>query len=66
MDKRQLAWYLYWRAEVRQCRFPDTGLDYVTLYATELINGFGMSSVVDGYEQLMGLWLNYRDRMPPL
>ncbi len=66
LDKRQLAWYLYWRSQVRQGQYPDTYLDYITLYATELINGFGIPSVMAGYRQLEALWLNYRQRFEPL
>lgn len=66
MDKRQLAWYLFWRDEVRQGRYPETGLDYIRLFALELINGFYATDVLDGYELLEKLWLNYRNQFPAL
>lgn len=66
MDKRQLAWYLYWREEVRQGRYPETGLDYIRLLALELINGHGAPSVLAGYDLLEKLWLNYRGQFPSL
>lgn len=66
MDKRQLAWYLFWREEVRQGRYPETGLDYVRLLALELINGYGATSVLAGYDLLEKLWLNYRGQFPSL
>lgn len=66
MDKWQLAWYLHWRDQVRQTSYPNTGLDYITLHALELVNGYGVNSVQDGYHQLMQLWLNYRTEFEPL
>ncbi len=66
MDKRQLAWYLYWREEVRQGRYPETGLDYIRLLAQELINGYGAPNLLSGYDLLEQLWLNYRGPFPSL
>ena len=66
MDKRQLAWYLYWRQEVRHGRYLDTGLDYIRLLALELINGYGVPDQLAGYEQLSDLWLHYREQYPSL
>lgn len=66
LDKRQLAWYLYWRQEAQHGRFLETGLDYIRLLALELVNGYGASTVRERYHLLEQLWLNYRQCFPSL
>ena len=66
MSRRQLNWYLYWRDQVRRESFPPTGLDYIMLFVYELINGFGVADVAEGYAQLHRLWLAYRHKFPAL
>jgi len=66
LDRRQLAWYLYWRHEVRQGRYLETGLDYIRLLAQELVNGFGGQNVMERYRFLQELWLHYRQAYPSL
>ncbi|RAW16641.1 hypothetical protein DC345_05885 [Paenibacillus taichungensis] len=66
MNEPQRKWYMYWRTEVRQGRFPDTDLSYLFVHIYELINGIGWQEPQAGYEQLKQLWMNYRERLPQL
>lgn len=66
MSRQQRAWYFYWRSEVRNKTFPDTDLSYIYVHVYELLNGVGWDDPKDGYEQLMTLWLSYRERFPSL
>ncbi|MEI2285212.1 TerB N-terminal domain-containing protein [Paenibacillus polysaccharolyticus] len=66
MNDAQLKWYLYWRTQVRQERYPDVDLSYLFVHVYELINGIGWLHPEDGYHQLKQLWLNYRERLPQL
>lgn len=66
MNEAQRKWYLYWRKEVRQGRYPDTDLSYLFVHIYELINGIGWQNPQDGYDQLKQLWVNYRERLPQL
>lgn len=66
MNEPQRKWYMYWRTEVRQGRFPDTDLSYLFVHIYELINGIGWQEPQEGYDQLKELWLNYRERLPQL
>lgn len=66
MSRQQRAWYFYWRSQVRDKTFPDTDLSYIYVHVYELLNGVGWDDPKDGYEQLMTLWLSYRERFPAL
>ncbi|WP_458460098.1 TerB N-terminal domain-containing protein [Paenibacillus sp.] len=66
MNETQRKWYMYWRKEVRQGRYPDTDLSYLFVHIYELINGIGWQNPQDGYDQLKELWVNYRERLPHL
>lgn len=66
MNEPQRKWYMYWRTEVRQGRFPDTDLSYLFVHIYELINGIGWQEPQEGYDQLKELWINYRERLPQL
>ncbi|MEK4661187.1 TerB N-terminal domain-containing protein [Priestia sp. FSL H7-0729] len=66
MNEAQRKWYLYWRKEVRQGRYPDTDLSYLFVHIYELINGIGWQNPQEGYDQLKQLWMNYRERLPQL
>lgn len=66
MNESQREWYLYWRSEVRQGRFPDTDLSYVFVHTYELINGVGWRDPQAGFDQLKQLWIQYRARNPQL
>ncbi|MBY0115502.1 TerB N-terminal domain-containing protein [Paenibacillus xylanexedens] len=64
MNDAQRKWYMFWRREVRQGRYPDTDLSYLFVHIYELINGIGWQNPQDGYDQLKQLWVNYRERLP--
>ncbi|MGX1828389.1 TerB N-terminal domain-containing protein [Paenibacillus taichungensis] len=66
MNEPQRKWFMYWRTEVRQGRFPDTDLSYLFVHIYELINGIGWQEPKAGHEQLKQLWINYRERLPQL
>lgn len=66
MTDAQLKWYFYWRGQVRGGTYPDTDLSYIFVHVYELINNVGVANSLDGYQQLRGLWLNYRSRYPNL
>ncbi|MFX3649607.1 MAG: TerB N-terminal domain-containing protein [Paenibacillus sp.] len=66
MNEAQRKWYLFWRKEVRQGRYPDTDLSYLFVHIYELINGIGWRTPQEGYDQLKQLWVNYRERLPQL
>ena len=66
MDHRQRAWYFYWRTQVRNGEYPDTDLSYIFVHIYELLSGCGWKQASDGYNQLMSLWMSYRERFPKL
>lgn len=66
MTTAQQRWYFYWRAQVREGRYPDTDLSYIFVHVYELINNVGVRSPDEGYERLHQLWRNYRGRFPKL
>lgn len=66
MDRRQRAWYFYWRTQVRAGEYPDTALSYIFVHIYELLSGCGWEQASDGYSQLMSLWMAYRERFPKL
>jgi hypothetical protein len=66
MNPAQRKWYLCWRAQVRKGSYPSTDSAYVLIHAYELINGVGIKSHAKGFEQLRGLWRNYRSQHPIL
>lgn len=66
MDRRQRAWYFYWRTQVRNGEYPDTDLSYIFIHVYELLSGYGWKQASDGYSQLMSLWMSYRKRFPKL
>lgn len=62
MDVRQRDWYFYWRTEVRNENYIDTDLSYIFIYIYELLSGYGWKEPQEGYEKLMEVWMEYRDR----
>lgn len=66
MSRQQQAWYFYWRSQVRDKTYPDTDLSYIYVHVYELLNGVGWDDPKDGYEQLMTLWISYRERFSSL
>lgn len=66
MNKKQLTWYFYWRTQVRNNNFLDTDLSYIFVHIYELLSGIGWQTPQDGYQQLLKLWLEYKDKFPKL
>ena len=66
MNKQQKAWYFYWRTEVRNGNYIDTDLSYIFIYVYELLSGCGWKEAQEGYNKLMSLWMEYRERYPKL
>lgn len=67
LSDAQLAYYLYWRSEVRRGRFPsDVDYSYVLLYVFELINLGDAIDAEYGQAQLCAIWENYRKVYPRL
>ncbi len=68
MNRRQTAWYLWWRAEVRRGKYPDTDYAYILLYIFELIN---LDAEEEGVarrhrDALASVWMAYRRSYPQL
>ena len=61
MNYRQLRTYFTWRTRVRQGMVEKTSLSYVYLYLYELITNIGVESPLEGLEQLMWFWQEYRE-----
>ncbi|MGM9602982.1 MAG: TerB N-terminal domain-containing protein [Faecousia sp.] len=66
MNRQQKAWYFYWRTEVRNKNYPDTDLSYIFVHVYELLSGCGWQDPQNGLDQLMALWMAYRERFPKL
>ncbi|WP_197258104.1 TerB N-terminal domain-containing protein [Paenibacillus dendritiformis] len=66
MSEGQARWYFYWRNEVREGRYPPTGLSYLFLVFYELINGIGWKEPVQGYRLMKEIWIAYREAFPKL
>ena len=66
MNSQQKSWYFYWRTEVRSKNYPDTDLSYIFVHVYELLSGCGWQDAQDGFDQLMSLWMAYRERFPKL
>lgn len=66
MSEGQTRWYFYWRNEVREGRYPPTGLSYLFLLIYELINGIGWKEPVQGYRLMKEIWIAYREAFPKL
>lgn len=66
MNRQQKAWYFYWRTEVRNKNYLDTDLSYIYVHIYELICGCGWQDAQNGLDQLMALWMAYRESFPRL
>lgn len=65
MTEQQLAWYFYWRTEVRKGNYINSGGDsYVFLYIFELINGVGIKNAEQGFMILQKIYSMYTDNDP--
>ena len=66
LTEDRLAWYLYWRSQVREGTYPDCDYTYLLLYLYEIINLGTEIDPADGLAAICSLWLGYRDRYPRL
>lgn len=61
MNYKQLRTYFTWRTRVRQGIVEKTSLSYAYLYLYELITNIGVENPLEGLEQLMWFWQEYRE-----
>lgn len=61
MGYEQLRTYFTWRTKVRQGVVEKTALSYAYLYLYELITNIGVETPLEGLEQLMWFWQEYRE-----
>lgn len=61
MNYKQLRTYFTWRTKVRRGIVEKTSLSYAYLYVYELITNIGVESPLEGLEQLMWFWQEYRE-----
>lgn len=67
LTRGQLAWYVYWREEVRQGRYLETDNAYVLLLVFELINLPPEEiSPREAVDMLVRVWMAYRRVYPRL
>lgn len=66
LTEDRLAWYLYWRSQVREGSYPDCDYTYLLLYLYEIINLGKEIDPPDGLSAICALWLGYRERYPRL
>ena len=61
MVTEQLRGYFSWRTKVRKNQIEKTSLSFVYIYLYELLNQIGVSSPIDGFNQLKHFISVYRD-----
>ena len=61
MTVSQMSYYLYWRAEARKENFLKTDINYLFLYAYEIINLPEKIPAEEGALLLSRLWKHYRN-----
>lgn len=66
MNRAQLAWYLYWRDNVRAGKYLATDYSYIFLYLFEIINLPEDIPPREGQRMLCEIWRQYRDTYPLL
>lgn len=67
LDRSQLAFYLWWREEVRRGNAPQADYSYVLLYIYELINLYsGTPGAGAALDRLCFIWAAYREEYPRL
>lgn len=64
--KEQLYWYLYWRAEVRNGRYPKTDLSYIFVHVYEVLSLIETEEPRTAVERLMALVKAYDSDYPNL
>lgn len=67
LTRRQTAWYLRWRAQIRKHTFPETDYAYILLFIFEQINLPATPDEAAARRDLMAdVWMAYRKRFPQL
>lgn len=68
LNRRAVAWYLYWREQVRAGRYPSTDYAYILLYLFELLNlAVPDAETARRHRDLMAaVWVAYRPTYPQL
>ena len=61
MSYKQLRTYFTWRTKVRQGVVEKTALSYAYLYVYELLTNIGVEGPLEGLEQLVWFWQEYRE-----
>ncbi len=61
MTRSQLAWYLYWRDEVRKGNYLKTGYCYIFLLLFEIINLPDLIPPSKGIAMMCKIWTQYRE-----
>lgn len=62
MRTGQLAYYFWWRENVRASVYPDTDYTYILLYIFEIINLPDLIPPSKGLDALCSIWLAYREK----
>ncbi|MCD8056241.1 MAG: TerB N-terminal domain-containing protein [Clostridiales bacterium] len=62
MSTAQLAYYFWWRENVRASIYPDTDYTYILLYIFEIINLPDLIPPSKGLDALCSIWLAYREK----
>jgi len=66
LNNRQLAYYLWFRSEIRAERYPSVEYSYILLLIYEIINLSDKLPRERSIDVLEAIWLNYRDEYPRL
>jgi hypothetical protein len=66
LNKKQRAFFLYWRGEFRRGNPLATYPAYILLYARELILSMGANPPMENFRELLKLWKDYRGADPDL
>lgn len=66
MNRAQLAYYFWWRTNFRKGTCLHASYAYLLLFLYEIINLDDQISPQTGQENMLRLWLSYRDKHPRL
>ncbi len=67
LNRRQRAWYLYFRSRVREGIYPETDYAYILLYLFELLNLPAEGEDAEAHRDLIAkIWVAYRKAYPQL
>lgn len=66
MSREQLAWYLWWRDNVKEGKYLDTDVSYILLYYYEIINLGDAIDTATALSDMICIWAHYRSIYPQL